>query len=402
MMKSGHLFIRKRSVKIVAVFLSLLLLTGCWDRLELTEVGIITALAIDKNPETGEYILSAQYLRPAALSAVAPSPVEPFIVITSKGTTVSELIRKADQNVGRNGFYAHNKVVIVSEEVAKDGLLNLFETFQRDKRVRSYVWVAVAKGTMARTFLEKKVKSIASVPANFLNSLFISAKTDAVTHNLLNFYKKSLKEGIDPVLGVLSFDKAEELEEESIKLTGGAVFQQDSFVGFLNETEAMAYNWVRTESTNKSQGTFKVPMDDGSIISLRLISKKAKIIPTIKGEEPITFTIELNQETQLVEQVANRKFTSNQEVVEYVNKVKETTEKQVEEDIMRLVEKTQTELRSDILGFGETIHKKNPKVWHKIKENWQENYPNTKVEVKVNVTIKNAGLIKGELAPGEQ
>ncbi len=156
MMKSGHLFIRKRSVKIVAVFLSLLLLTGCWDRLELTEVGIITALAIDKNPETGEYILSAQYLRPAALSAVAPSPVEPFIVITSKGTTVSELIRKADQNVGRNGFYAHNKVVIVSEEVAKDGLLNLFETFQRDKRVRSYVWVAVAKGTMARTFLEKK------------------------------------------------------------------------------------------------------------------------------------------------------------------------------------------------------------------------------------------------------
>lgn len=84
--------------------------------------------------------------------------------------------------------------------------------------------------------------------------------------------------------------------------------------------------------------------------------------------------------------------------------MKETTEKQVEEDIMRLVEKTQTELKSDILGFGgETIHKKNPKVWHKIKENWQENYPNTKVEVKVNVTIKNAGLIKGgELAPGEQ
>ncbi|GAE94446.1 spore germination protein GerKC [Gracilibacillus boraciitolerans JCM 21714] len=180
---------------LLVLFISGTVLVGCWDVQELTELGIVTAIAIDKDEETGEYILTSQYLRPSAESTFAPSQEEPFLIVSVKGRTISELMRKANHKIDRKSFYAHNKVIVVSEQVAKEGLVSLFETFQRKQEVRSYVWVAVAHETSAFASLEKQQNSISKLPADFLYSLFDNAEYDAVATNLLTFYKDALKMG---------------------------------------------------------------------------------------------------------------------------------------------------------------------------------------------------------------
>lgn len=69
---------------LLVLFISGTVLVGCWDVQELTELGIVTAIAIDKDEETGEYILTSQYLRPSAESTFAPSQEEPFLIVSVK------------------------------------------------------------------------------------------------------------------------------------------------------------------------------------------------------------------------------------------------------------------------------------------------------------------------------
>ncbi|KAB8137547.1 Ger(x)C family spore germination protein [Gracilibacillus oryzae] len=383
----------------VVLLLTLLFLTGCWDRQELTEMGIVTGIALDMNKETGEYILTSQFLRPASQSTVAPTPNEPFILISATGKTIPELMQKTNRNVDRNGFYPHNKVIIMSEEVAKSGVLHLFENFQREQNIRSYAWLAVAKGTSARSLLEKHKTSISSIPASFLNNLFMDANADAVSSNLLNFYKKALKKGESPVIAVLSIDEGVEMTPQTTKLSGGAVFDGDRLAGFLNERETMAYNWVKTKIRNETLGSYDFLSEDGSIVALALIDKNAKINPNVSKGSLDSFSIEVNLLTELSEHQPMKEFNENADIIHYLDNIEKQAEKKMKADIRHLTETAQKELESDILGFGDRLYKRYPSVWNKVKDNWRAHFKDLEIEVEVNVKIKNSGLIKGTLLP---
>lgn len=53
----------RRSVKIVLLLAATVLLQGCWDKRELTDLLLITAVGIDKGKDT-EYELSFQIVNP--------------------------------------------------------------------------------------------------------------------------------------------------------------------------------------------------------------------------------------------------------------------------------------------------------------------------------------------------
>src|SRR3954447_26200013 len=101
----------------------MIMLTGCWDKTELKELGIVMGIAVDKNSDTGDYILTSQMLRPSALNTQSSSSEPPFEKVVTTGKTIYEAIRKANLEFDRKGFYAHNKVVLVSEDIAKEGLI---------------------------------------------------------------------------------------------------------------------------------------------------------------------------------------------------------------------------------------------------------------------------------------
>lgn len=53
----------------------------------------------------------------------------------------------------------------------------------------------------------------------------------------------------------------------------------------------------------------------------------------------------------------------------------------------------QEEYQSDIFGFGEAIHRSNPEEWNKIKENWDEEFSDLTVNVKVDMKIRLTGTV---------
>lgn len=52
----------------------------------------------------------------------------------------------------------------------------------------------------------------------------------------------------------------------------------------------------------------------------------------------------------------------------------------------------QSEYGADIFGFGAATHRREPALWKKIGENWENVFENLKVHITVKVKIKNSAM----------
>ena len=67
-----------------------LLLTGCWDQRELSDITIITGMAIDKG-EKGRYKLTIEGINATELNSKTAGGNSPSIVYSLEGDTIAEL-----------------------------------------------------------------------------------------------------------------------------------------------------------------------------------------------------------------------------------------------------------------------------------------------------------------------
>ncbi|WP_339060152.1 hypothetical protein [Tepidibacillus marianensis] len=108
---------------IVFLFLSLtiLLTTGCWNRRELNEIAIVTAVGIDPGTNKGEIKMAFQIVNPSAISGKqgVSNSMTPFIVIHTSGKTEFEAVRKATKEMSRRLYFSHLQAWIINGELAK-------------------------------------------------------------------------------------------------------------------------------------------------------------------------------------------------------------------------------------------------------------------------------------------
>lgn len=68
----------------------------------------------------------------------------------------------------------------------------------------------------------------------------------------------------------------------------------------------------------------------------------------------------------------------------------------MEEEIKRQIENSVQHMQkeqADIFGFGEAVHRSDPKVWKELKKEWNNDYfPELKVNVKVDTYVRRSGL----------
>lgn len=390
-------------MKKVIIIICLLLLTGCWDRNELSDIGIVTGMAVDKDPDTGDYILTSQYLRPASESTQSPTPEEPHLVVSTTGPSIAEVMRKANKTIDRKSFFAHNNIIIMSDEVAKDGLLPIIDSFQRGKEVRGHVWFSIAKDIEARKLLQIKKNGISRIPADSLNGLFNNAEHDAIATNLLTYYKQVLHPGEAAVVGVLTREETEIKPFEQVKLSGGAVFKEDKLVGYLSESGTRGYNWITGEGPINYRGAMSLPslLEEGKLATILLQEVSSNVTANVKGDNQISFTIDVKQKARMTGQEATLEMKTRKEITDYLNQLQVEAEKEIEKEVREVIDKAQEEFQSDIFGFGDTLNKQYPKVWSKEKDNWSETFAEVAYTVNVKVNITSSGLIQGTVNPKE-
>lgn len=386
--------------KLGMILICLLLLTGCQAQTELNKMGIVVAIAIDKENETGDILLTSQVIRPGALAKEGTRKEAAVEMITTKGKTLFEAIRNTTQIFDRINFYAHTKVIVINEELAKEGVTQFLDFLVRGKELRGYTWLCVARNTDAKEIIGVQ-EGIDSIQGIYLKDMIDNSRyhNKATAASVIDFYRKALKEGVNPITGVFQILDTENAPVEGktsqkVKFSGTAVFIKDKLVGYLNDKETQGLNWILGEVQGAAIALPSL-LDKEKFMSIEIKKLKSKIEPKVVKNE-ISFVIKIQVDASLVEEQGMKKLISPKEMLDYIERVEELAAQIIKEEVIVTMDKVQKTLKSDILGFGSTLNRKYPQQFNAVKDRWNEViFPQVDYEVNVDVNIIGVDLKQG-------
>jgi len=373
-----------------------LFLTGCWDRRELNELGIALALGIDKVED--EYQVTAQVVVPSEISmrSTGRSPVTLF---KANGETIYEALRKITKNSPRKIYPGHLRMLVIGEDLAEEGIGESLEFLSRDWEFRSDFYVVIAKDMTAEEILNVTT-TLEAIPANkMFNTLKTSEAAWAATSgivldelitNLTNEGKEAVLTGIlvtgNQEIGTSKQNVESITPEARIVYDQLAVFKKDKLLGWLTEQESRGYNDI-TNTVENTISVISCPKEGK--ISIEIIQLKSDIKGKMnKGKPEVDVNIKVKGNVGDVECAIN---LSEPKTIAELEKI---TKKDMEDTINQTIETVQKQYESDIFGFGEAIHRSNPKEWKKIKEQWDKGgFSELTANVKVDVKLQRTGTV---------
>lgn len=395
----------RRIIKALTACLPLLLLplllSGCWERRELNEVAFVLGLGLDK-AEKG-YKVTMQVVIPSSITSQGAGGSGaggvPVVAYSFTVPTIYESLRKFNLTSSRTAYMGHIRVLVVGEELAREGLGETLDVLKRSREPRMDFFVMVARKTTAENVL-KVLTPLDRLPANKLfnaldKSYKVSAKTVAIT--LDDFIEKLLDQGVNPVLtGVEVQGDPDEGEKKTnieqttpsarLRYSGVALFEKAKMAGWMNDNETVGYNYI-IDNVTKNTGHNKDK--DGSLVVIEALQTSTKRkVKFINGKPHIYLKVEALCN---VEEIEGPDKLDTESKIRYLEKIS------AERIVTRMKESVQTissQYNVDIFGFGQSIYRANPQAWAKLQEQNKEGYlKELPVHYDASVTINRIGTI---------
>ncbi len=388
----------KRMICLLFILASIMLLAGCWNRRELNDIAIVAALGIDK--EDGELLVTMQVINPGQVATVKQGGITkaPVRTFQAKGRTLPEAMRKVTTSAPRAIYSSHLRMLIIGEDLAKEGMGEIVDYVVRGKEFRTDFYLTIAKNTRAENIL-KVLSQLETIPAhNLSSSLRLSEKSWAPIEiiDINHFVNELVYKGVEPhVIGVeiIGDPKAGENMEnirktESdayIKYDSVAIINKDKLVGWLTEEESNGLHYAlgKVESA-----VINVPCKEKAV-AIETIRTNSKIQTKIDGHR-FKGTIQLYIDGSVAEVQCGRMDLGK---IETINLLQKKAEEKVKKDILTAIQASQKKYEVDIFGFGEALHRSHPSIWHKVKKDWHSHFKDMHVHVDVDVKLRRIGTI---------
>jgi spore germination protein KC len=365
-----------------------LVLSGCWNYREIESLAIVSGIAVDK--EDGKYSVTYEILDIKSGRDVDITPR----LLTVKGCDMFEAFRNTIKLSGEKLYTSHAKALIISEEIAREGVIPVIDWVGRDNQPRDTLRLFIAKGTPARTILEQKPMAVNTVSFELDNIFTWESKLSNTVDTEQWQFRSDLNEKC--LSATLSVVGTTDNDGEACTVVSGAgVFKKDKLVGFLSDEETKSLLFV----TNKLKGgllTGKEEMGhESAIVSLEILDSKTKRKPRYENGK-IIMDIIINTDVSIGE------IGGSIDVIDEPGRAKLKTdfEAMVEGQIKALVAKMQKEQDCDIFGFGKTIKRAQPDLWRQIESDWDHWFPKVQMEVHSTIHIKNSALESKPERPG--
>jgi len=368
---------------------SLCFLTGCWDRTELNDLAIELGWGLDQ-AKNNKVEISAQFIIPSKMGmgqSGRSNAGKSVFLESGTGKDTHEAVQMMQTKMSREIFRGHQRVILIGEKLAKNGLAPVLDAYSRDPDIRLRADALVVKGNTAKEFLKASIP-LEAIPA--LGALKEHMQIEALGDtSLLNFLIAGTSDGITPILPVIKLNMSHKKDENEVKgfqIVGGAIFNNDlKLVGYLNMQEWLATLWI-VNRLSKQTITATASKGNGSA-SLYMTKIKRKIIPTIKGAT-IKCDVVFSGEGTIQENNTNLDLSQPKNLT-FLERV---MEKQSEKQALQTIKKVQKQYGTDIFGFGESLHQKYPSEWKGLKKNWSKQFRKVQVSVHAKLTIRRVGL----------
>ena len=383
----------KKLILIITTLIISVTLTGCGGYEELNNLSIVTAVAFDKTDD--EYELSFLIANSPKAQTSAKEGEAKTTVYTGKGKTIAEASKDIEQIVPKQVYLGHINVVVISEDIAKDGFLKIADWLLRNPQTRKKFYLLQAKNEKAKNIL-KIVSPLESFPSQSIATLIESnseTKSIATSITYSNFISQILEKGYDPVLPSITINGSvkegsneknlETTEPESYLVLGPlAIYKGDKLKGFSTEEESWAINVLKGDS---KEINYNVKYQNENI-SIETSSLKSTI--KIIDEKNIEITI------SGVGDIYNINNKIDIQDYKEINKIEKAWSSSLKKDLTKVIKKVQNKWQADIFGFGNLIYKNNPNTWEKLEKNWNSKYfPHLNIKVKTDLKIDATGSL---------
>ena len=382
----------KKFVLIIMTLFILLISSGCYNYKEINDMAIVSSIGIDKDNKNDKYIVSAQIMNSKESEDSEDSQIT---VYTKEGDTVHEALRNITLKSPRKLYGNHLSKIVLSEEVAKEGIDNILDIFNRITEVRNEFIITIVKEDKASDVL-KVLTTTESIPAEYVKlSLKIADKTSGLTYatKLDEFISLYLKKGIDPVVPVLKIDKKEKKGTtinnitttnpiSKIVIEDLAVTNKGKLETYLKNEEVIGYNFLRNQIQKM---IIPVKCDDENNYASILILKNKTKSNTAKKDNKYIINFNINSEAIITEYNCKKDLTDEK----VIKKLEKDTEKKIKRYIKKSLNK-QKETKGKFLGLERIIYLDYPKYKN---EDYSVKY-NAKVNLVRKGEIRNS--VKGE------
>ena len=391
-----------------------LLLTGCWDQKDIDTRGYVLGLAIDSYPPDPQSSESAgpnqaspkeeEKLEKMQLHTGDPAYAMtiqlPILAnadmlegfgnqssedsqsweITQIGNSFFSMNREMASRTGLSLYYEHLQVLLLSEEVARKGLINILDMFMREPEMRRGVKVLICPGE-AKSILDvaPRIDKYSSV---YLSGIFENSNRNSrmVYHTNMGDVICALHDGHDFILA-----KALSTKDE-IKTSGGAVFHNGKMVGWATEIEVEAINMIRNTYTG---GVILVdaPGGEEGRVALEITNEKAKVTPIVNGDQ-VSFRIDIKVEGDYSEDIN----LHTHEKLPFLKSLEAEYEKEIQDLCTETIESMQEKFKADVFQFDRILQAEEPGYWERMGSEWNSIYPEAGVSVHADVNIILTGI----------
>lgn len=377
-----------------------LALAGCWDRIEVNDLAIVQGVALDwiapdEIELTATIAVPSQITPPGATGGSAgqgPAATNK----SARGRTVTEAVSNLQDKLSRQLFWAHNAVILIGEDLAKEGTLSVLDFFTRHRQPRLRTPIAVAVGrasdVLATTFpIEQNVP----VGIQEIQRLRLNPFAD-----VRRFLQAVVAEGEDPLVGLVHIVRGGGADPGTLRsqsqdpevrdpsqpsIFGAAAFQNARMVGMLSDDEALGVLWARGELQDIIT-TVTLGGEPGMWVGFQLIRADARLTPEF-FDDRLRMVIEIHMEHDLVEN-GPAVDALDPRVIRLLERELART---VGDQVRNAVSVVQS-LGSDVLRFGEAVRRARPDEWDRIKDEWRVIFSESEVEVRVRSEVLRTGL----------
>ncbi len=441
-------------------FIMIFVLSGCYDYIEPNDLSYVVAIGVDKGKQESLYNFTLQFARPTQISGGSSeeggSGEKTIGTVKVEAPSIYSALNVANHVISKTFTLSHTKIIVISDELAKEGIGKIVDAAGRSTDLRPTVFFCVSEGEAGK-YLES-VKPVVEInPVKYYRLIFESPNSSYIPKNdsgsIFENLRADTQQCILPYVGVGKGSSGGSSSSENSSgsgssgggSSGGGSSGKSQSSGGENQTQSPQPSPEQNNDIPINEKGFEYHMKEYVAGKLDIekqnesevlgcaVFKKDKMIGVLSGIESEMLNILLgrftngysvlyvpqspdNPATIRIEQQKKPKININLEdgipkikiklallgnfvsvptdyiIENELTEFEENTSQYIEEFALELLEKTVKEFNSDIVGFGKNA--KGKFLTNKEFENfdWNEAYKNAQFSCEVEFSIRRTGL----------
>lgn len=386
-------------------------LTGCYDAQGIENLAYVVALGIDKG-ENNKIKISLQLaLISSASSGGESSQSEQSTVTSVECSSIDSGINLINSYISKKVNLAHCKAVVISEELAYEGISEYIYTLVNNVEMRPDCNIIISR-CPASDYLENAKPTLETVSARYYEFTLNSSEYTGFTQNITleDFFSNmvSTTSQAYAILGGINNDsthanhsdmalydidgsyKADETPLDAkthLENMGIAVFIDDKLVGELTGMESLSH-LIITNDIKSANISIPSPYNSDSTIAVYISPTKSTNASTkLIGNTPY---IEFNVFIEGTILSLDKNFDLSNE--DSIKLIEDYMNSYLERNILSYLYKTSKEYKSDISNIGKYFLN-DYLTWNEwLDADWLSNYQNSFFKVNVTTNIESSQL----------